>query len=440
MNIIIIGGGPAGYQAAIRASQFNNKVTLIESDKLGGTCLNVGCIPTKTLLSYADELYKLKKPRPGINLNYTIDEELIYEEKQIVINKLRKGIEQILKSYKVDLILGEASFINPSQIKVNDTVLSFDKLILATGSTALVPKNLFVEGFTITSTEVLNTYQSAKNIVIIGGGIIGCELAFMLNSFGKEITIIEKEASILLNQDKDAVRLVELSMKKKGIKLIKGQGVKTIEDKKISLENGEIINTEKCVLALGRIPNIKNLNLDLANINIGAKQEVLVDSEFKTSNTNVYAVGDVNNKIQLAHYASNTALFVVHKINNKEFHTRLDIVPKVSYTMPEIASVYSNNYKETDKANKMLYAGIGKALCLDINEGFCKVFTNDENLVTGAVFCGFDADNLINLFTFAIDKHISILSEIIYPHPSLAELVLETAEDVQNKAIHKLRR
>lgn len=444
MKLLIIGAGPAGYEAAIRAAQFNHEVFLVEKEYLGGTCLNVGCIPTKTLLSYSEEIYKLNNLRTGLSVSdVKIDSEAIFNEKTLVVNKLKKGIESILKSYKINLITGEAKFINENSVEVNNTKIDFDKAILATGSVPFIPNSLFLEDFTVTSTDVLEKPNLGSTILIIGGGIIGCELAFILNSLGKNVTIVEKEEAILANQDKDAVRLVELSMKKKGILVKKGIGVSKIKKGFVSLENDETINCDRCIVAIGRIPNTKNLFLENANIKIGAKGEVLVDKDFLTTNKNVYAVGDINGKIQLAHFASSSALSVVHKLSNKEYHTNLDLVPQVTYTMPEIASIYSKKYDaNTNKSFKFMFGAIGKAVAIGINEGFCKIFIDSEEYITAALIVGEDADNLINIFTLAINSNfkVSDLTAIIYPHPSLSELIFETAEDANALAIHKLRR
>lgn len=444
MNLLIIGAGPAGYEAAIRASQFGHEVILVEKQYLGGTCLNVGCIPSKTLLSYAEEIYKLKNLRSGLSVSETkIDLNLIFNEKTSLINKLQKGIENILKSHKITILKGEAKFLDANSVEVNNNKFTFDKALLATGSIPFIPKTLFLDGFTITSTDVLENAELGNNILIVGGGIIGCELAFILNSFGKNITIVEKEDGILGMQDKDAIRLLELSMKKKGIIVKKGLGVTKLETGKVFLENGETILCDKCVIAIGRIPNTKNLSLEKAGIELGKRGEVLVDENFLTSNKNIYAVGDVNGKIQLAHFASSSALKVIHTISNKEFYTNLDLVPQVTYTMPEIASIYSKNFdKINDKSFKFLLGGLGKAIAINVNEGFCKIFINREEYITGAVMVGPDADNLINIFTLAINSNFKVhnLTGIIYPHPSLSEVILETAEDANSLAIHKLRR
>jgi dihydrolipoamide dehydrogenase len=458
-DLIIIGGGPAGYVAAIKASQLGVKVCLVEKENLGGTCLNIGCIPTKALLSYTESIYKLKEPKKGINVpSYTLNNEEIHEFKNNTINKLRTGIGGLLKSYGVEVIKGEASFLSEKQILVlssNQTQFSgkedggktieFDKAIISTGSISIIPQSLFVEGYTVDSNYVLNNSNPAKKISIIGGGVIGCELAFILNSLGSEVTIIEKLTGILPTEDKDCVRIVETALKRKGVRILTGISVVKIEQGKITLETGEVIESEKCILAIGRKPNTEGLNLNNVNIATGEKGEIKVDNTFKTSVSSIYAVGDVTGGIQLAHYASAVASKVVNDLYSKKQNAPiLSAIPRVIYSIPELASVgltetQVKEQKLEHKVGRFAYAASGKAMAIDEIEGMIKVIASPNDKIIGAAVVGKDADNLIVPFTMAIALGLTVgdLSKVVYPHPTLSEMIQEVCEDVHGQAVHK---
>ncbi len=445
-ELLIIGGGPAGYVAAIRASQLGMKVCLVEEKKVGGTCLNIGCIPTKSLLAHAGFIYGLKHPRAGVNVgSYDLDKQAIYSFKDNVVNKLTSGIEMLVKSYGVDIKTGHASFISKNQIKVGDETVEFKNAMIATGSKSIMPRSMFVDGFTVDSTFVLeHPEMGGKKIVIIGGGVIGCELAFILNSFGSEVTIVEKLKAILPTEDKDCVRYIETSFKNKGVKVLTDISVEKIEKGKVILSNSETITADYCVVAVGRMPNTEGLDCDKAGINVGDKKEVIVDKDFKTSNSGVYAVGDVTGSIQLAHYASACACKVLADMKGSSLAPNLDVVPRVTYSIPELASV---GLTETQakasgiehKVGRFAYAASGKAMSMDETDGIVKVLVDTDDKVIGAAVVGADADNLIVPFTMAIALGLkaSQLATVIYPHPTLAEMILEVCEDVHGKAIHK---
>lgn len=447
-DLLIIGGGPAGYVGAIRASQLGLKVCLVEQKKLGGTCLNIGCIPTKTLLSSASYIYGLKTPKAGVTVgSYSVDTKTIYSFKDGVVNKLTSGVENLVKTYGVDLKIGTAKFISNNQISVGEEIIEFKKAIIATGSKSIIPKSLYVDGFTIDSTFVLeHPDMSGKNILIIGGGVIGCELAFILNSFGSEVTIVEKLKTILPTEDKDCVRYVENSLKNKGVKVLTDISVEKIEKGKVLLSNSESINADYCVIAVGRMPNTDGLEQIKAGVNTGERKEILVDKNFKTSNPSIFAVGDVTGSIQLAHYASACMCKIIADLTGSSA-PNIEVVPRVTYSIPEIASV---GITETQakaegiehKVGRFSYAASGKAMAMEETEGLVKVLVDKADKVIGAAVVGADADNLIVPFTIAIALGLksSQLADVIYPHPTLSEMILEVCEDVHGKAIHKAGR
>lgn len=446
-DLIIIGAGPAGYIAAIRAAQLGVKVTVIENDNLGGTCLNIGCIPTKTLLSFSENIYGLKNPKKGISIgSVDLNVENIYAYKDEVVNKLKTGIAGLFKSWNIELIRGKASFASVNEIKVNNSVLTFKKALIATGSKPFIPKSLFVEGFTVDSDYILSNPIRGK-VAVVGGGVIGTEFAFILNSLGCEVSIIEKEPGLLPLEDRDCVRFVDLSLKKKGIKVFCNSGVEKIEKGFLHLQNGNKLEADICFVAIGRRSNTDGLHLDNARVNVDEKGAVTVNDNFRTSNENIYAVGDVNGKIQLAHYASACSVSVIESILEHKSLLNLTTVPRVTYTIPEIASVGINETQANAaglafKIGRVMYGIIGKAVAMGETDGIAKVIVDENDVVIGASIAGKDAENLLSIFTLACAMKIKVteLASIIYPHPSLSEIILEVCEDVHGRSIHKMNR
>ena len=266
--------------------------------------------------------------------------------------------------------------------------------------------------------------------------------------FGRKPFTIEKMKTILPTEDRDCIRYVETSLKNKGIRVLTDISVEKMEKGRLTLSNAEVIDAEFCVVAVGRMPNIEGLDCEKAGIKVGDKKEVVVDKEFKTSNPNVYAVGDVTGSIQLAHYASACACRVVAEISgNRSNVPNIDVVPRVTYSIPELASVgltevQAKASNKEYKVGRFAYAASGKAMSMDETDGMVKVLVDTNDKIIGAAVVGADADNLIVPFTIAISLGLtaSKLATVIYPHPTLSEMILEACEDVHGKAIHKAGR
>ena len=281
------------------------------------------------------------------------------------VNKLTTGVSALFKSYGIELIKGTASFESANSIKVNDEVINFKNALIATGSKPMIPSALFVEGFTVDSTYALSNAEMGKKIIVIGGGVIGCEFSFILNAMGAEVTIVEKMKGLLITEDRDTVRYVEASLKNKGVKVYTDVAVEKIEKGKVTLGNGEVLDADLCVVAIGRIPNTQGLNPEKAGVKIGSKGELPVNDNFKTNNPAVFAVGDVTGSIQLAHYASACACKVVADIAGSHHRPKLDVVPRVTYSIPELASVGITEAKAKElgtnyKVGRFAYAALGE--------------------------------------------------------------------------------
>lgn len=472
-DIIIIGGGPGGYVAAIRAAQLGASVTLIERDKIGGTCLNYGCVPTKTLYRNAEVLRTLSQSEEyGISIdNYTFDVENIQARKTKVVKQLVEGIERLLSANKVEVISGTAEFIDTHNIKItkedkSTTQLSGKNIIIATGSKAQLPpiKGVDLEEV-YTSKEILEFSEVPEKIAIIGGGVIGMEFACIFQAMGAEVIVVEYERNILPLLDKDLSKRFAASLKKKsngdGSFCIKNSqltikpmsintGTKVIEIKKESdklilvAENkkGELtIEVDAVLVSTGRQAVFQDLNLGAANIKYSRSIEV--DKNFMTNVKGVYAIGDVNGKTMLAHAASHQGITAVEHIMGIESHINHDIIPSCIFVFPEIAAVglTEKNAKDNNiayKSSKFQFAANAKALAIGEEEGFVKVLTDMDDFVLGVQIMGAHATELIHEGALAINNKMKLedITNTIHAHPTLSEALVEAALNINEQAIH----
>lgn len=443
-DVAIIGGGPAGYNGAIRASELGLKVALIENAELGGTCLNRGCIPTKSLLKSAELIEDAKSSGLfGVaidNITFTLDK--IYERKDQVIEKLRKGIIMLMKKHGITVINGEASFIDSSTINIKnaegDQPLAARNFIIATGST---PSELNIPGakYAINSEDVLKAPINANDIVIIGGGVIGVEYACFFSGIGVTVTVVEAEQRILPVLDKDISLHLSLQLKKRGVKLITGAFVKEIADsgsKVVVEKDGAIttIDTEATIISIGRTANIINLKLDNAGVNYDRR--IITDCNGRTNVANIFAVGDAASPIQLAHYAEASALNAAEIIAGNKPPINLSVVPSCIYTVTEIASVGILDAENTF-SGKALMGANGKANIEDKTSGFVKtVFDKESGKLVGAVIMCSRATDMIAELALALSTGLTAedIVKTIHPHPTLSEAVRVSAEEALRAA------
>ncbi|BEP29115.1 dihydrolipoyl dehydrogenase [Helicovermis profundi] len=456
-SIIFIGGGPAGYEGAIRAAMLGAKVTIIEKEDVGGTCLNRGCIPTKALYKNAEVLKDIKNAEEfGYKIdNYSIDFEKIMERKDNVVSKLRDGILMILKSYNIDLIYGNASFIDEKILLVKTIDKSFeisaDIIIIATGSSPIIPKVDGVElGGVITSRELLSLKAIPKTLTIAGGGVIGLEFANIFNELGTEVTIISN--ALLKRVDKELSKRVTMMVKKQGIKFLAKSHLEKIEESENGLkiyttnEKNKVVDSDLLLLAMGRVANFEGLNIENAHIKFDRKG-IIVDDDFKTSTEGIYAVGDVIGKKMLAHVASNQAIYLVEKLLDGKSHIDLETVPDCVFISPEVATVgmTEEECKESNieySKNKFLFGANGKALALNEPDGFVKVLAEKTtNKILGVHIMGPHASDLIMEGTLAISNNFSAsdIGKTIHPHPTLSESFLEASLGIVDEAIHRVK-
>ncbi len=423
-DVGIIGAGPAGYTLGIRLAQKGKKVILFEKNYVGGTCLNVGCIPTKTILHSCFLFEKIKKAdKFGISAqNVSFDFQKIYERKNSVVEKMRKSLEKLIKSYEIEIISGEAEILSESKIKCAETIYECQKIVLATGSEpASLPKSITGENnnFIINSNDILNLTDLPKSIAIIGSGAIGSEWARILSILGCEVHLIEMAENILPVADIEVSQRLERILKKNRVKIYKNNSVIQIKENELTLKNGEIITVEKILSAIGRKPVLPKLS-DRVKI-----------KGFNEKGEGIYAIGDSVSKIQLAHNAIHQALYLADYICDGKA-TKEFCVPSVIYGDPEIAWVGKTEQEllsQNIEYKKSSYpiSALGKAQADGEIEGFVKLLSVNDKLV-GAHIISPEASSLVCEFILPVQNELSVqeLSHICHPHPTYSEASFES--------------
>ncbi len=387
-DIAVIGGGPGGYTAAIRAAQKGACVCLVERDKVGGTCLNRGCIPTKALFSTANLLRKIRQgEKHGIRADgLSFDFGRADERKNEVVGKLVGGVEQLLKGNGVEIFRGHGFLEGPGKVRIRREDVTghirAKNIILATGSLAARPKAFPFDGKNVlTSNEILAIKELPESLLIIGGGYIGCEFAGIFSAFGTRVTIVEQLPEILSRSDRQVVREVEKSFKDQGIEIHTDTSVETVEvaegQVSVRISGGGTLQAEKVLVAVGRVPNAENLGLEEAGIAL-EKGAVVVDDRMRTSVEGVYAIGDVTNIIQLAHVAFYQAEIAVANTLGEDTRADYRVVPSTIFTLPEIAQVGLTEAECKDKGlefevGRFSYQASSKALCDGEAQGMVKI-------------------------------------------------------------------
>ena len=459
-SIAVIGAGPGGYEAAIRGAQLGAQIYLIEKDKIGGTCLNRGCIPTKTYFRNAEIMNSLKRSKEfGITVeNFELDGKAMKERKDKVVNTLVKGIEQLLSSYKnLELIRGSASLKDKNTVVVeledgSSREIQVDHIVIATGSKATMTetKGVDLEGV-LTSDDILELEEIPESLVVIGGGVIGLEFASIYQELGSKVTLLASR--ILKNIDMELTRRLPLYFKKHGMEVYvdirakeivkEGDKLKVVARYKNKDKEIEVI-ADKVLIASGRGPVTEGLNLDKLGIEYSEKG-IKVDENFETTVEGIYAIGDVNSiGIQLAHVASNQGIYVMERIMGLEPDINFDIIPNCVFSFPEVAYVGLTEGELKEKGieyntSKFLFVANGKALSLGEEDGFVKVFsTKDNKQILGVTIVGPHANDLIHEGALAMANGLGVdsISRTIHAHPTLSEAFMEAVHGLENKAIH----
>lgn len=457
---LVIGAGPGGYVAAIRAAQLGQKVTIVEKGTVGGVCLNVGCIPSKALIS-AGHRYEIAKNSESMGIiadNVKVDFSKVQEWKASVVKKLTGGVEGLLKGNKIDIVQGEAYFVDANTVRVMDEnsaqTYKFKNAIIATGSRPIELPSIKFSKRVLDSTGALSLQEVPNKIVVIGGGYIGIELGGAYASFGSQVTILEAADEILNGFEKQMTALVKRNLKKKGAEIITKALAKGVEEK----ENGvvvtyEVKGEEKSIEAdyvfvmVGRRPNTDELGLEQVGIEVNEKGIIKTDKQCRTSVSNIFAIGDVVEGFDLAHKASYEGKIAAEVIAGQNSEIDYLGIPSVVFSDPELASVgYTESQAKEEGiefiAARFPFGANGRALSLNSSEGFMKLVTRKEDgLVIGAQIAGPSASDMIAELGLAIEAGMTAedLAMTIHAHPTLGEITMEAAEVALGTPIHILK-
>jgi len=458
-DVCVIGAGPGGYVAAIRAAQLGKDVMLIDKAELGGVCLNVGCIPSKALISAAHIISSLKDAEVmGIEcVGLKVNIKKMQAWKEGVVKKLIGGIEGLCKKYDIEVVKGEALFEGSNKIKINGHPdiegIQFKQCIIATGSVPIeIPGFTFDEKTILSSTGALALQEIPKSMIVIGGGVVGLELGMVYAKLGSKVTVVEFAGQLLGHTDPEIVKYVDdnvhhlgmdvyLEAKAESWKEENGRAVVTIDSK----EKGKMtLTADKILLAVGRKPNTKKLELEHTKVELDDHGFIKVDNKMCTADPSIYAIGDVAGQPMLAHKASREGKVAAEVIAGKKSAYDNQVVPDVIFTDPEIATAGLDEAQAKEKGyevnvGRFPCAASGRALTMNISSGLTKIVSDKKTgLLLGAQIVGPHASDMISELALAIE--MGALTEdvrsTIHPHPTFPETIMEAAEDVNKEAIH----
>lgn len=452
-DIAVIGGGPGGYVAAIRAAKLGKTVVLAENRELGGTCLNRGCIPTKTLL-HSGELYSElgSAKKLGIKVSDAgFDYKKMAKRKDKVVKMLRGGVENLVAGNKIDWVKERTVLVDEHTLRAGEEEIEADQIILAMGS---VPSVIPIPGadlpFVMTSDEVLELTECPDSVVIIGGGVIGVEFATLFNDLGKKVTILEMLPEILHGQDADICASMTGILQDRGVEIHTDAKVLEVTEEYSCVfeENGEKKEAEGqlIIMATGRHANTKDMGLEETGISM-ERGFVKVDDEMRTNLPHIFAIGDITGKIQLAHVASAQAVVAAENAaGNRHKSMDYSAVPSCIYTSPEIAGVGLTEEKAGEagievKTGRFNVSGNGRSLAVNCMDGFAKIVTDAKtDKIIGASVMAPYATEMIGEMTTAIRYGLTAdqIANVIHAHPTVSEVLMEAAEDVHGLSTHKL--
>lgn len=433
-DLIIIGSGPGGYQAARYAAQQGLKVVIVENSHAGGTCLNCGCIPTKT---FAHEAELLRNPLLTDEDRLRWNFNTLLERKQAIVEQLRKGVETILQHPNITFVKGFGRLFGIHSVTVGDEEFTAKNIIIATGSHAKLPP---VDGINdpsvMTSTELLSCSSIPKQLCIIGAGVIGMEFASAFNAFGCKVTVVEYMKECLPTIDGDIAKRLRKSLEKQGVTFIMQAGVSSIQNGTVTYEKKgkqATVVADSVLVATGRAANTDNMGLAGVGVELN-RQGIVVDDNMQTNIPGIYAIGDVNGKMMLAHAATFQGYRAINHILGKEDLINFDIMPAAIFTYPEAASVgiSEENAKQAGldySCGKGFYRANGKALSMGETEGLLKLIADKDGKIIGCHVFGVHAADLVQEVTSLMNKNATVedLKNIIHIHPTVGEILLSAA-------------
>ncbi|MDG1050968.1 MAG: dihydrolipoyl dehydrogenase [Planctomycetota bacterium] len=457
-KVVVIGAGPAGYVCGIRLAQLGQDVTVVEKQYWGGTCLNVGCIPSKALIAAGTLLDKIKHAQVmGITTQgVDLDVEKLVEWKTGIVGKLTGGVHGLLKNYGSKVVMGTAKIVDKNTVQVSggdgDQTIKCDDIVIATGSEPInIPGFTCDEDNVWSSTGALTPKEIPGHLLVIGGGYIGLELGMMYRKLGSEVTVLEGTPGALPGQERDCVKVIERSLKKMGIKLVTeafAQGWTDKGGKKVVTYKGkkgeQTIECDQILSTVGRRPYSEGLGLENAGLAVTKQGFLEVSKQMRTNVPNIYAVGDIAGQPMLAHKGSHEGLVAAAVIagKNEEYDARC--VPAVIFTSPEMSSVglTEDQCKEKGlnyRTGQFPFAASGRAMTLQETDGFVKIISDaDTDEVLGVHMVGPEVTELIAEAALAIEMGATVedISRTIHAHPTLPESMMEAAEAVHGSAVH----
>jgi len=453
-DLVVLGGGPGGYVAAIRGAQLGLRVAVVERERVGGVCLNWGCIPTKALLASAELLANCRRAEAfGLTVgSVDVDREAIQARKDRIVERLVSGVETLIRKKGVDLYSGEATLVGPGETRVETsegaTVLESGKVILATGSRPIVPRAFPYDGRrVVTSRDVLAMTRPPDRIVVVGAGAVGCEFAGYYAALGHEVTMVEMLPTVLPGEDASATRLIATLLKRRGVGIRTGSAVEGIEVAddavRTTLADGETIESGIVLLAMGRRPAVEGSGIPECGVAVrdGA---VEVNDAMETSLPGVYAIGDLVGGWMLAHVASREGIVAATRAAGGDATIDYAAVPRCTFTHPEVAAVGLTEAQAKERGIELAtgrfpFSASGKAVAEEETAGFVKVIAEaGSGRIVGGVVVGPRASDLVHEIALAVECGLTLdrLAGMIHAHPTLSEAVMEAAEAGLGLSIH----
>ncbi len=460
-DVAIVGGGPGGYVCGIRSAQLGLKTVVIEADRIGGECLNYGCIPSKSLITVSNLLAKVKEAEKyGLRVSgASVDFVQMQKWKSEVVSKLVSGIEALLRGYHATVLFGEAKVASPGLLSVTTSKgveeVSYKNLVIATGTrTSSLPGLEFDGDLIISSRDGLELKAAPDRLLIVGGGAIGLEFASMYQKLGSQITIVEMMDQLLPGSDPEVVRVVHRKLEGHGAKIYLKSKVARVNRKETGAEvevdtpEGKVtVAVGKILVSVGRKPRTDGLNLQAIGVQTDARGYLVTNEKMQTNVPGVYAIGDVRGPPMLAHKASKEGIVAAECMAGLPSAADWKVIPDAVFCDPEVASAGLTEAKAVEAGYKVRrsrfpFAALGRALSTGEPEGFVKVVSNEQDgLVLGAQIVGPEASNLISEVALAIEMGATVedIALTVHPHPTLPEAIMEASESAAGHPIHQLK-
>lgn len=457
-DVVVLGAGPGGYVAAIRAAQLGLRTAVVERQFMGGVCLNIGCIPTKALLKNAEVAHTLKHRAKEFGFsfdNLSLDYNVAFKRSRQVSDRLVKGVGFLMRKHKIDVYDGVGTLTGPNTmaVKLNDgqeTTLAAKNFIIATGARPRpFPGVEFDDQRVISYIPAILAENAPKSVVIIGGGAIGVEFAYVWANYGVEVTILEMMPHLLPNEEPEASETLEKAYKKLGIKFQTNAKVTGIERTdngvRVNVEGGKAIEAEQCMVAINFLPNTEGIGLETAGVQLTERKNIAIDGNMRTNVANIYAIGDVATDYRLAHVASAMGIVAAETIaGHPTVSLDFRMMPRCTYSQPQVASFgYTEKAaKEAGyevKTGQFPFVANGKSLGLGEKEGFVKIISDAKyGEILGAHLVGPDVTELLPELTLAHNNELTAeeIARNVHAHPTLSEALMEAAHGVEGEAIH----